>query len=409
MNMKNLLFPALLGCCALIGTLPLPAVQQASTYAEAKPLVKDDGYILVGFADGWDKFSKKRAEKLMASDAIRKAAGEAVMIPLPVPEYTNDETKKAQKERYGELSVPDANSYPALILLDAKGKHYATLCGRDVACAKVSEVADLLVDRMEKGRQRARLLAEAEKAKGPEKAKLTYEAYQIDGLTGFGKGFGGHLAKLDPKDSSGMVAVANYNAYGFAYDLNKKSVAEGLAEVDKLLANPAYTDRQKQRLCAAAIGMLRRKAGPAGVADMRRLAERMKAYAPNSPEGQAADFILREWVKPLRYEEGWTSATLPVDKEPVELEGKLPIAEPGTYAVRFDWKSGNKSLIILAVELYDGEDKVAEDRHRGETGRTSKGNIYNLKVPAAVKEPHLFISVDMPNRNSAGEISIIKL
>ncbi len=409
MNMKSILFPALLAATILPGTLPLHAAQQVATYAEAKPLLKADGLIVLAYADGWDKYSKKRVDKLLAAEVLLKAADDAVLLPLPIPSYTTEESKKAMADTCGELKVPAANSYPALILFNAKGQHYATLCGKDVARGRVAEVATLLRDRMEKGKQREELLAKAEKATGAEKARLTYEAWQIEGLTGFGKGFGGHLAKMDPKDESGVVKAANFNAYGFAHDLGKKEVKEGLAEVEKLLDAPAFTNRQKQRICAAAIGLLRRKAGPAGAAEMRRYAQRMKTYAPETPEGRAAERILREWVKPLSYEEGWTPATLPTDKAPVELEGKLPIAEAGTYAVRFDYTSGRMGLTILAVELYDGREKIAEDRHQGFTGDKPSNNIYSLKVPAAVKDPHLFISVDMPNRDSAGRISIIKL
>ncbi len=410
MNMKRIILPAILGATAILCPLPSSAATQVATYAEAeaKGLINDDGIILVAYADGWDKFSKKRCEKLLASEAIRKAAGNAVLLPLPIPAYTTEETRKQQEQLCGKLKVPGANSYPALIMLDREGRHYATLYGKEVARGKLSAVAGLLADRMAKGRERTRLLAAADKASGPEKAKFTYDAYQIEGLTGFGKGFGGHIAKMDPNDATGTKRAANFDHYGFVNAFEKMAPAELPAEVDKLLADPAYSNRQKQQICVAAVGVLRRKAGPAGAPDMQRLAKRMKAYAPQTWEGMAADFILREWVRTFRYEDGWTPDTLPADTTPTELMGKLPIAEAGTYTVSFRYNSGRQALCVQAVELYDGSNKVAEDRHNGTAGNTHTANTYTLKVDKPVKDPHLFISVDMKNRDSRGTITIEK-
>ncbi len=412
MNMKKLILPALIGSSVLLGAAPLPAAQKAETFAEvqAKKLATDDGYIIFAYADGWDQFSKKRCEKLMADKAILKAAGNAVIMPFPVPEYTNDETKKKMAERYGELKVPDANSYPAIILLNAKGQHYATIYGRPVSRGKAEDLAGILTDRMEKGRKRASLLAEAEAAKSPgDKAQKTYAAYQIDGLSGFGKGFSGHLKKLDPKDEGKTQAAANYDHFRFVGEIGKKDIAAAVKQVEEMIESPLYTDRQKQLMCAAILGELRRKAGPAGAEDIRHFARKMKVLGPETAEGHAADLILRDWVVTLRLDEGWTPSTLPVNKEPIEVEGDIPITTPGTYTVRFDWKSGAQGLNILGVELRDGKLAVAKDYHKGSTGYKNNANIYTLKVDKAVKDPHLFISVDMKNRDSRGQISILKL
>ncbi len=410
MNMKNLLLPTVLGAVCMLGTLPLSAATQVATYpeAEAKGLLTDDGIILFAYADGWDKFSKKRCEELMNAEAIRKAAGKAVMIPLPIPAYTTDESKARQKELCGKLEVPHANSYPALLLLDRQGKHYATLCGTAVTRGKVAPVAKLLADRMAKGKERTRLLAAAEKATGPEKARHTYDAYQLEGLTGFGRGFAGHIAKLDPQNATGLKRATNYDHYGLVESFNKMQHAELMNEVNTLLADAAYTNRQKQQICVAAIGALRRNAGPVGAQDLQKLTERMKAYAPETWEGKAADFILREWVRPFRYDEGWTPATVPPSQIPTELVGELPIKEAGTYTVRFDYTRGAHAFCVLAVELYDGKTKVAEDHHKGTTGTNNSNNTYTLKVSKAVADPHLMITVDMKKRDSYGTIAIQK-
>ena len=64
---------------------------------------------------------------------------------------------------------------------------------------------------------------------------------------------------------------------------------------------------------------------------------------------------------------------------------------------------------MKAVELYDGDTKVAEDRHDGTTGEKNHKNTYDLKVETPVKNPRLLITFNMNNnRDSYGRISIIK-
>ncbi len=414
MNMKNILLPAALGAAALLGPLPLGAATQVASYAEAesKGLISDDGIIIFAYADGWDKFSKKHCEELLASAAIRKAAGNAVLLPLPIPCYSSDATNARQKEICGKLAVPGANSYPALLLLDGKGKHYATLCGQSVSRGDAASISKLLADRMKKGKQRAQMLAKAEATQGPEKARLTFDAWQIEGLTGFGKGFGGHIGKMDPQDTTGAKRAANYDHYGLLDKLGKMSQRELVAEVDTLLADPAYTNRQKQQMCVAALGVLRRNAGTSAAEDMKRYAGKMKSLAPDTWEGQAADFILREWVKvlePLHYENGWHPEALPADNEFVQLHGKLPIAEAGTYTVRFDYTKGGQALMVKGVALYDGKTKVAEDIHHSESGYRHINTTYTLKANKPLRDPQLFISFDMKSkRDSYGNIVIEK-
>ncbi len=410
MNMKNSLLPALLGAAALLSPLPLPAATQVASVpeAEAKGLLNDDGIIFFAYADGWEKRSKKRCEKLMASEAVRKAAGNAVLVPVPIPEYWSDECQKQREAICGKIGLPGSGSYPALIMVTRDGKHYATLYGKEIARGKIATVAKLVADRMKKGRERARLLAAAESATGPEKAKYTFDAYQLDGLTGFGRNFANHIAGMDPKDSTGAPRAAAYNHHGLMNQLNDLPTPELTNLVDKHLADPAYTDRQKQQICVAAVGALRRRLGPETSAPLRHYAERMKTYAPETPDGRAADFILREWVKELSLRQGWSPACLPTDKKPAELKGDIPIKAPGTYTISFNYTSGKWALTVLAVELYDGKTKVAEDRHTGTAGFRSKDNTYTLKVDKAVRDPHVFITFDMSERDSNGNIVLEK-
>ncbi len=407
--MKTILFP-LLAATALLAPLPLQAAVTASNGTQAQKLVKEDGYIIFAYADGWDEFSKGLCEKLMKSEAIRKAAGDAVLMPLPIPEAPDEARRKKQDELRGGLNVPGCMSYPALIFLNSKGQHYASLEGKAVSRGSAAAIAEQVAKLLAAGHLRERLIAESEDASksGPERAKKLFAAYQIDGLGWPGKGFTERLAKLDPNDESGVVRSQRFNGYAFAGKVNGMGVAEGMAEVDALLKDPAYTKRQKQLMCAAVLGMLRRKGGMPEADAMRRYAKLMKEFAPGTPEAGAADNILRNWIPGFYYPRGWNPGCIPNGAKPVELMGELPIKEAGTYVVRFQYTGGRMALVTEAVELYDGKKKVAEDHHRGTAGNNNWLNEYTLTVPKAVKDPHLFVTINIGDHDSYGKVHIEK-
>ncbi len=406
--MKKLLCPAIIAATTLLAALPLPAAQVAFNGTDAKARVADDGYIIFAYADGWDAYSQKRVEKLMASAAIRKAAGDAVLMPLAIPESPDEAARKRHEEKLGGLKVPGVWSYPALIFIDREGTHYATLSGRPVTRGTEAALAKLVADRMEKGRERRRLVAEAGKLSGPRRAETLFRATQLEGLNWMGKATNQAIRQADPKNETGLISSLDFNGHGFAGKLRDMGLAEGLAEVEKMLKNPAYTPRQKQLICVAALGTLRRKGGLDDAETMRRYARMMRDFAPDTPEGQAAEKILRDWIPGLHYGRGWNPSCIPADSRPVELLGKLPIDGPGTYTVRFQYSSGRMALVVVAVELYDGKKKIAEDRHKGVSGNNNWNNEYTLKVPARVKDPHIFVSFQQGDRDTYGKIHIEK-
>ncbi len=408
MTMHQFLVPALLAALTLSCSLPATAARVCATYAEAKAHMGADGFILVAYADGWDAFSQQRCEQLMAERCILKAAGQAVLIPMPIPEQPDEARKKQQQELFAGLKLPGAHSYPALFFFNNKAEHYATLCGGCVSRGDAPELARLISARLAAGKERERLLAEAAGLQGSERAARLARAYQVEGLNWPGQWLARELTKLDPQDQSGAVRSWNFNGHGFAKRISALELGAGLAEVDKILADKAFTERQKQQACAAAIGLLRRKGGSSCGAQFKHYAGLMAKYGPETPEGQAAAYVLREWAPGLRYGKGWSSASLSLDTRPVEMEGVLPIREAGTYSVTFTYRSGPVGLSILAVELYDGKTKVAEDRHEGFAGHHSRDNVYTLKLRKPIKEPHLFITTNMDRRDSAGDITIIQ-
>ncbi len=394
----------------LLAAQPGLAAEQAANSTQAQKMVKENGYIIFAYADGWDDYSQARCEALMKNGAIRKAAGDAVLMPLPIPERPDEARRRKQDELRGGLNIPGCMSYPALIFLDKEGEHYASLEGRAVARGSEAELAALIEKRVAAGQERARLIAASADATldGPARARRLFEAYQLEGLTWGGRNLAARLEELDPEDVSGVVRAQRFDAYGFSAKVSAMSVAEGVAEVDKMLADPAYTARQKQLMCAAALGMLRRRGGLAEAEGMRRYAVRMQELVPDSPEGRAAAKILRDWIPGLRYGRGWSPGCIPTSPTPLEMGGELPIREAGEYEVTFQYTRGRMALVVHAVTLCDGACKVAEDVHRGVAGHQPWKNVFILSVPAEVKEPHLFITLGQGDRDSHGNISIRK-
>ncbi len=406
--MNKYLFTALIAALALYSPQPAQAARKATSYAKAKSGIRADGCIFFAYADGWDTFSKQRCEQLIANPAILKAAGNAVVIPLPIPENPDEARRKKQQKITGDLKIPGAFSYPALIFFDGQEQHCGTLFGSVINSGSTEEIARQVSEYLVKIRERARLLKEAESASGPAKAGLLCKAYLIDGLARPNFDLSKELAQLDPGDSSGARRCWNFDGYAFAANVEEMELEAGLAEVEKVLKDDLYTNRQKQQACTAAIGTLRRKAGIARAADIAHYTSLMEKFDPTTPEAKAASYIRNEWIPSLHYGVGWTPASLPSDTTPVELVGDLPIKEAGSYNVTFTYTGGSQALNIVAVELYDGKMKVSQDRHSGTAGNQHSNNVYTIKANQQVNEPHIFITTDMPQRDSYGKITIEK-
>lgn len=87
----------------------------------------------------------------------------------------------------------------------------------------------------------------------------------------------------------------------------------------------------------------------------------------------------------------WPSAFAPVTGVPWKLNGVQGkthldfsvseyITRAGNYDVTILYQAGRHALKIEAVELFEGNKKVAEDRHNGYTGLRTNNNVYHLRV-----------------------------
>lgn len=386
------------------------AAQVAENYEQAKTMVTEDGYILFIYGKGWDKKGDAQCRKLMADPAIQKAAGKAVMILAPLLQFPDDAGKAEMKAVAGDLVYPAASakiSYPAIVMYSKTNRRYAFICGPDVVKNDVKAIAARMEKHLKALHSQDALLAKAEGAQGGEKAKLLFEASHVTDAEPIDKIIN-EIKKADPKDESGYVAAQDYYN-GFQKDPDAAATLDTiLARLDKVIADPRYTDEQKQRTCAYAIGCIRRKAGYAQAELMQKYLDQMAKFGgPDALLTKTIPIIKRDWITGLQYADGWNGGNLPTDDKPVELEGKLPIAAAGTYTIEFAPKGGRNKAVIKSVALYDGKTLIAEDKT--EKTIADKGDrVYKLSVPAAVKEPHLFISFgNKPTeRDTRGEIII---
>lgn len=416
-----------LAALALLPLIPpcIQAAQIAPNYEAAQAMPKKDGYLVFAYAQGWDKFSKDLCTKLMNDATIQAAAGESVIIGMPVFQYAKQAQRDFVTEIVGALGIREAESYPAIIFFTPKNRHYATICGPEVMRGNPEELAPLIQKRIAAMHEQEELLDKAEKAEGVEKAKLLGEAARIKGANAPG-GIAKQVKQLDPDDSTGYVRSLNLNDFVFTEDFlyetqgiadpNKPkskreagTLEDALKKLDELIADPAYTNEQKQTFCANAIGAIHRLGDVTHHDKIKEYAAKMKTLAPETTLGRSADSVVKAWGSGLQYEQGWNTNSLPKDDTPIEVQGDLPINKGGTYKITFKWTGGAESLNIKGVRLFNDRKLIAEDMHDGVAGYSNhaRDNTYVLNVRSRVTKPHLYVIFDAAQqRKSNGKIII---
>ena len=419
-----------LASLAALALIPLTtgaaaAAQIAPNYEAAQSMPKKDGYLVFAYAQGWDKYSKALCEKLMKDATIQSAAGESVFIGMPVYQYGKQAQRDFVSEIVGQLGIREAESYPAILFFTPKNRLYATLCGAEVIRAKPEELAPLIQQRISAMHEQENLLAQAEQATGTEKAKLLGAAARVKGASAPGD-ITRQIKQLDPNDTTGYVRSLSLNDFVFTEDFiyetqgiadpNKPKpersagpLQEALDRIEKLLADPAYTNEQRQTFCANAIGAIHRLGDVTHHGKIKEYADKMRSYGPDTTLGRSADSVVKAWGSGLTYEQGWAPHTLPKDDTPIEVQGKLPISKSGTYKITFNWTGDSDSLRIKGVKLYNDKKPVAEDMHDGVAGyyKNARDNTYTLNVRSRVTKPHLYVIFDAgTQRKSSGKITI---
>lgn len=386
------------------------AYPKADTFEQAKTKIKDDGLVVVFVhADGWDKHSKKTVDRMMKDADVSKALKDDVVMTLALPNTWSKEQDAKLKERFGNLRVPTPDSIPGVNVYTKEGRVLASLSIPFKERKKPAVLAKRIKELKEAHARQSKLMAQAEQASGPEKAKLLGQAAFVQGISR-PDNVQKMIQQADPDNKSGMVQVISLNLPHYAIGTaDTKDWQKSLADVKDLMKNPLFNKEQQQQLCCIAIGLLRRHGGMQHKEEMKKMIARLREIDPDSILGQSAIDAERMWVRELNLVEGWSPQVIPADTTPVELAGPLPVTGAGTYEVSFTYLKGPHAAYIEAVELYDGATKVAEDRHKGSAGIKHSNNVYTLKLSAKPKKPRLMVTFNMgKNRDSYGRITISK-
>jgi hypothetical protein len=402
---------SLLMCLAAATLMPVQAATKVATYEQAQAKVNEEGYILFVYGDGWDKRAKEQMTALYNAPEIVKAAGNSVMMLVPLPESLNEAQKAALEKTLGKLALPHVHSkhaFPAVVMYDKAGRIYTWISGPAMVYPEAGRIA-LTISRRKAGLQKQQqILAAANETTGEDRANLLLQACRVENLERPDR-VQQLIKEADPEDKAGCLAALNFFNTTVGDKAADMTLADILKAQDAAIANPLHTVQQKQNACAYAIGTIRRRAGAGGSALIRQYATQMKQLDPNSVLGQSADIVIRDWTHGLQLVRGWSPGTLPIQGQPTELLGKLPISEAGTYKLHFKPTGGDKA-IIARVALYDGDTLISEDVRTTAIADNGQDHYYTLTATAKVNTPRIFITFnnEESDRNTYGKFFITK-
>ena len=396
-------------CLAAATLMPVQAATKVATYEQAQAKVNEEGYILFVYGDGWDKRAKEQMTALYNAPEIVKAAGNSVMMLVPLPESLDDTRKATLEKTMGKLALPHVHSkhsFPAVVMYDKAGRIYSWISGPAMVYPEAARIARTITRRKAALQKQQQLMAAADKTKGEERANLLLQACRVENLERPDR-VQQLIKEADPEDKSGCLAALNFHNNPLGDKVKDMKLADILVEMDKAIANPLHTVQQKQNACAFTIGTIRRRVGSGGSDLIRKYALQMKQLNPTSVLGQSADIVIRDWATGLQFVRGWSPQSLPMQGVPTELLGKLPIGPAGKYEVRFEPSGGRNHARVTRVALYDGDTLISEDT-RGIT-LTSPASYY-VTAEQELKNPRIFLTFDTPDdsRDTRGKFIIRK-
>ncbi len=366
----------------------------------ALQMAPKDGIIVFTYAEGWDGFSKKLSNKLMANEQIKKASGDAAFLAYPSYDLPTEAQEKQLTELRGELEVPRVLCYPAMIIFDSKGRHATTIQGRDLTAYTTGSIAKLLARRIEKTKAQSAMLAKAETATGVEQAKLLGQASNMPDMVA-PKDYLKKIKELDPEDTSGYTKGLSTDEWKVSAEIAElTSMEEIITYVDKVLADKSYKTKTKQAAIARMIAQWRTMGTRDQIPTMAEYAKKMIALDATNYHAKSAEFMLHMWFRPFTLETGWFAGMMPADDRLVMAEGDVPITEPGTYTITIQHTGGRYALTMTSVTLFDGDKEVAKDAHEGVAGDKPKNTVYTLVVPQKVAKPRIGFTFNQGNKNA---------
>ncbi len=300
---KNLL-ATLLAAVALL--LPAAgAAQRANTYAEALEKAGDDGILAFCYGPDWNKRSVRMLKSFWENPAMEEAAGDAVMIAVPYYQDSSSEGAGDAPMIRGSLPEPHYGVCPTVFMIDKGGRIYATLTGMDdLGDENGTRGVESIKKKLAELRLQKELLAKADDASGPERAKLLCEVTDLSIKAP--KGIVEEIQLADPEDTTGAVRRNKHNAfYGFMYEqlqtkdgFLKKGFVPNLDAISDacygIINDEAYRNEDRQAAYALLIGLSRAAGIPAN--QLRGYITKCMKIDPTTVYGQLAPALIERWA-----------------------------------------------------------------------------------------------------------------
>jgi thioredoxin-related protein len=263
------------------------AAAQSSAAREGKDLM------LVFTGSDWCPACKALAREVLQQPSFQSEASKTfILVELDFPRM-KQQSEKLKKQNADLFARYDLESFPSVVLTDASATMYAKGTYREGGPEKYIQVVK---SQQARKLEYFELLNKAEKATGVKKAKLLEDAIQIEEKNGFDDGQESTLKQLVAADADGKAGLKKkYDMRLQIRELLHLPVTTPLETVqsiiEKLLADPDLTPRQKQLLFQVKAGIALRQGDKAqNIAFLKRAL----AADPASESGKMIEEYLKQ-------------------------------------------------------------------------------------------------------------------
>lgn len=307
---------SLLGHATAVLLLSSPALAggtRAESLLAAKEQAAASGEPVIALIWGpWMAASAQLHERIWASRGLPGGLdGMPVITAIEVPVLEDEEAKKALVALHGEKwndpfrnptegNVAHRNEFtvPAVYFYGSDGRWLDALEGQELRDLRTAEEFLASINlRLQAVRRSDALWAELARLRegnsaesDPQQAKVLLAI--LDLPLARPEDFAEQLRRADPQDSSGWVARLEFPGWEFVKECRERAAAGEattvIAEIQKMLENPSYTDLQRSLLHSAWASALREVPDIPGAMEQLGEATRLD---PNGIPGQSAALL----------------------------------------------------------------------------------------------------------------------
>ena len=289
------------------------SASQAHTYADAlKRAGKNRPVVLFCYGANYDKYSEKIYEEYVKNrrGALAKVLNKAIYVVVPIYQRPNDKEKREYERALGGKGLPGGIwSYPSFTIVDGSGRVRGAVRSSE-ELSDPEKTAEALNTLLEAFQEQDKLLDRAEKATGPNKARLMHDAVNVDGMRMPG------YQECDPAND------------GLVQELQTKGVAEANNIVRSKINSGNYSKLGRQMILSAYAGRVRQlmNKGQAPVHLLRAIYTEMRNIDPKSTYGVYAEGAIELWVVPREVDTKAKGKAKPADGQAPAEDKEAPKA-----------------------------------------------------------------------------------